>query len=104
MSKRAIVFCAALGMIIMSCSSAPDYASFAKIDAHVHIDTFAPDFVNLAKQHNFALMTLVTTSASQEHINREFAWASYQHEQFPETVNFATTICMENRNDPNWQQ
>ncbi|MBN1481034.1 amidohydrolase family protein [candidate division KSB1 bacterium] len=88
----------------LSCTRPVDYLSFPKIDAHVHIDTFAPDFALLAREHNFTLMTLVTRSAHQEHIDREFAWAEAQHSQFPETVFFATTICLENRNDPNWQQ
>lgn len=91
-------------IIFVGCSSTPDYDTFPKIDAHVHIDTFEPDFVEMAQAHNFRLMTLVTRSASQEHIDQEFAWASQQQQQFPETVAFATTICMENWSDPDWQE
>jgi hypothetical protein len=58
----------------------------------------------LARDNGFRLMTLVTRSSSQEHIDREFAWASSQHEHLPETVSFATTISMENWSDPDWQQ
>ena len=102
MLKRILVLCGVLPAL--SCSRTPDYATFPKIDAHVHINTFAPDFVLLAKREGFQLMTLVTRSAPQEHIDRQFAWASAQHERFPETVSFATTICLEDWGDPSWQQ
>ncbi|MEJ2239728.1 MAG: amidohydrolase family protein [Gemmatimonadales bacterium] len=102
MLQRFALLCGALS--VLSCSRVPDYASFPKIDAHVHIDTFEPDFVMLARDEGFGLMTIVTRSASQEHIDREFAWASSQHQDSPETVSFATTINMENWRDPDWQQ
>jgi predicted TIM-barrel fold metal-dependent hydrolase len=89
---------------VLSCSRTPDYATFPKIDAHVHINTFEPDFITLATREGFRLMTLVTRSAPQEHIDRAFSWASLQQNSFPETVSFATTISMENWSDPDWQQ
>ncbi len=102
MLKRAILLCGALS--VLSCSRVPDYATFPKVDAHAHIDTFEPDFAMLARDEGFRLTTLVTRSATREHIDREFAWARSQHERFPETVSFATTISMENWSDPDWQQ
>jgi hypothetical protein len=102
MFQRLIVLCGALA--VLSCSSVPEYAAFPKIDSHVHIDTFEPDFVTLAEDEGFRVMTLVTRSASQEHIDREFAWASSQHRTFPETVSFATTISMENWSDRDWER
>lgn len=102
MFQRIALLCGALS--VLSCSRAPDYATFPKIDTHVHIDTFEPDFVMLARHEGFRLMTLVTRSAAQEHIDREFTWARSQREDFPETVSFATTISMENWSDPGWQQ
>lgn len=102
MLQRIALLCGALS--VLSCSRVPDYATFPKADAHVHIDTFEPDFVMLARHEGFRLMTLVTRSATQEHIDREFAWAKSQREEFPGTVSFATTISMENWSDPNWEQ
>ncbi len=102
MLQRTILLCSALA--VLGCFRGPDYAAFPKIDAHVHIDTFEPDFVMLARDEGLRLMTLVTRSASREHIDREFAWARSQHEAFPEAVSFATTISMENWSDPDWQQ
>lgn len=86
MFQRIALLCGALS--VLSCSRVPDYATFPKIDTHVHIDTLEPDFVMLARHEGFRLMTLVTRSAAQEHIDREFAWARSQHEDFPETVSF----------------
>ncbi len=102
MLQRTALLCCALS--VLSCSGTPEYAGFPKIDAHVHIDTFEPDFAMLARREGFRLMTLVTRSASQEHIDREFAWARSQNEDSPETVSFATTISMENWSDPDWQE
>ncbi len=102
MFRRIALLCGAVS--VLSCSRVPDYVAFPKIDAHVHIDTFKPDFAMLAARQGFRLMTLVTRSASQEHIDREFAWAKSQHENSPETVSFATTISMENWDDPDWQE
>jgi hypothetical protein len=102
MLQRIALLCGALS--VLSCSRVPDYAGSPKIDSHVHIDTYEPDFVLLAKEEGFRLMTLVTRSANQEHIDREFAWARSQHEAFPETVSFATTISMEDFGNPDWQQ
>jgi len=102
MLQRIALLCGALSLL--SCSRVPDYATFPKADAHIHIDTFEPDFVMLARHEGFRLMTLVTRSATQEHIDREFDWAKSQHEEFPETVSFATTISMETWSDPDWEQ
>ncbi|NIM47929.1 MAG: amidohydrolase family protein [Gemmatimonadales bacterium] len=102
MFQRIALLCGAVS--VLSCSRVSDYATFPKIDAHVHIDTFKPDFVMMARDEGFRLMTLVTRSGTQEHIDREFAWARSQHESFPETVAFATTISMEDWGDPAWEE
>jgi hypothetical protein len=102
MLRRVALACGALGVV--SCARAPEYATIPKIDAHVHIDTFEPAFAELARREGFRLVTLVTRSAEQAHIDREFAWARAQHEAYPKTVSFATTISMETLGDPAWQE
>lgn len=102
MVRRLALVCCALA--VSNCSRTPDYDTFRKIDAHVHINTFEPHFTMLAKQEGFRLMTLVTRSSPQEHIDRQFEWASSQNNSYPEIVSFATTISMEDWSDPNWQQ
>ncbi len=102
MVGRLTLLCCTFAML--SCSSTPDYTTLPKMDAHVHIDTYEPDFALLAGEKGFRLMTLVTRSSPQEHIDREFAWASAQQETFPHTVSFATTISMDDWSDQDWQQ
>lgn len=92
-----------LALLIWSCSPRPSFESFPKIDAHVHIDTFNPAFIQIAEKNNFKLMTLVTGSGSRLEIDQQLAWASHQQHAFPKTVAYAATICMENWSDADWQ-
>jgi hypothetical protein len=101
--KKSKLIGTVLTCILWSCSSRLSFETFPKIDAHVHLNTSDPAFVKIAEKNNFKLMTLVTGSADQQGIDQELAWASSQHRTFPKTVTYATTICMENWNDADWQ-
>lgn len=91
-----------LALVVVSCNRLPDYGQFPKIDAHVHADTYDFGFIHLAQKNNFGLMTLVTQSSSQEQIDQELAWVGHLHRNFPEVINYSTTICMENFASPQW--
>jgi predicted TIM-barrel fold metal-dependent hydrolase len=84
-------------------SSRPAFESFPKIDAHFHIQTAEPGFIEFAHKHNFRLMTPATGSASREKIDQQLAWARRQHQAFPGTVAYATTFSMEQWGDAGWQ-
>jgi len=104
MKKRIVlIFIFSILLIFCDQEEKPEFSTFPKFDAHVHYDSFDQGFAETAREHNFKLMTLVTRSASQEHIDREFAWAHHQHEKNPNLVYFSTTFSMENWDDPNWQ-
>lgn len=105
MKKTSFLLFFVLPFLLINCSNEHklEFAEFPKFDAHVHIDSFDEGFAEIAKEHNFKLLTLVTRSASREHIDREFTWAHHQHLKNPDIVYFSTTIGMENWNDPDWQ-
>ena len=81
-----------------------DFKLIKKIDVHVHIRTFDSTFVKQAKEHNFELLTICTRSSSQEYIDKQFKFALFQKESFPEQVAFATTFSMEDWGKPGWQK
>ncbi len=81
----------------------PDYATFPKIDAHVHLGNPEFDFAELAKQNNFRFLTLCTRASSQEFINKQFDLYSHQHEKNPNIISFASTFSMEGWGEPDWQ-
>jgi len=81
----------------------PDFASFPKIDAHVHIRTYDPSFVEQAITDHFQLLTIVTRSSRQSFIDEQFKYAAFQRNKFPSTVFFTTTFSMEKFGTPEWQ-
>lgn len=99
--KKAVMLLSAL---ILGCAAQPSFETFPKIDAHVHIDTFDPAFVQFAGKYHFKLMTLVTTSSSRERIDQQLAWASQQQRTFPRIVGYSTAFTMENWGDDHWQE
>ena len=68
MVRRVTLLCCAIAA--SSCSATTYYASFSKIDAHVHINTLEPHFSMLAEREGFRLMTLVTRSLPQRRARR----------------------------------
>lgn len=93
-----------LAILLASCTQSPEFKSFPKIDAHVHLETSDDSFVELLKENNFKYMTLVTRSASQEIINEEFNYASELYKEYPELIAFATTFSMDGFGEPGWQE
>lgn len=90
-------------LIMMGCSRAPEFKTFPKVDAHVHLETSDDSFINLVKDNNFKLMTLVTRAVPQPEIQKEFDYAKALHDNHPETVAFATTFTMDGFGEPGWE-
>ncbi len=90
--------------VILSCSRTPDFKTFPKIDAHVHLETSDVSFIKLVKENNFKMMTLVTRAAPQPVIDEEFDLAKNLYEKYPETIAFATTFTMDGFGEPGWEE
>ncbi len=105
------IFIAALTILItliftISCTNNKKdaYLEMPKIDAHVHINTVDPAFMEFAKSQNFRYITLTTGAENTERIRKQFNFALIQKKAYPETIALSTTFTMENFEDPGWQQ
>jgi hypothetical protein len=87
--------------ILIGCSQIPDYKSFPKIDAHVHLETADESFIEVARLNNFRLISLVTNYHST--IEKQFAYTTNLHKKYPETVDFLTTFDMKDFDKSDWQ-
>lgn len=92
--------------ILFSCTGNKtiQYSDLPKIDAHVHIQTANPDIINFAREQNFRMITLCTSSNSSEYIKKQLDFAKKQRDQFPQTLAYATTFSMERFGEPVWQE
>jgi hypothetical protein len=93
-----------LTVLLGACKSSPDFKTFPKIDAHVHLETADASFVKTLEENNFKLLTLVTRSESPAVIRKEFEYARNLHDQHPADIAFATTISMDGFGEPEWQE
>jgi predicted TIM-barrel fold metal-dependent hydrolase len=91
-------------VLFAGCTTTPDFKSFPKIDAHVHLETSDDSFVQIVDDINFKFLTLVTGSVSQELIAKEFGFARKLYDKHPETIGFATTFSMDGFGEPYWQE
>lgn len=82
----------------------PDYETFEKIDAHVHIGLKAPEYLEAAVENKFRLLTMNTDSpGTWEGIRGQRECAIYQMQKFPGRIQYATAFSVEGCNDPDWQ-
>ncbi|MCK5134755.1 MAG: amidohydrolase family protein [Bacteroidales bacterium] len=99
--KNYIIICV---LLLASCSEQPDFATFPKIDAHAHLETSDDSFVELLRENNFILLSLVTRSVSQPLIDEEFNYARELYKGHPESIAFATTFSMDGFGEPAWEE
>ena len=90
-------------VLIAGCSPSPEFASFPKIDTHVHLETYDDSFVQVLVDNNFKLLSLVTRSVDQGQISKEFNFVKKLRADHPETIGFATTFSMDGFGEPDWQ-
>lgn len=94
-----------LAVLTMGCTrKPPEFNTFPKVDAHVHLETSDDSFIPLLQENHFKMMTLVTRAAPQPVIQKEFDYAKTLHDKYPGTVAFATTFTMDGFGEPGWQE
>ena len=81
-----------------------DFDSVDKIDTHVHISTEDTAFIRQVRADNFRLLTINVDVPSAPPIKEQRALAIGHSQQFPERVAYATTLSVENWNEPAWQE
>lgn len=93
-----------MAIIATGCSQSPEFKTFPKIDAHVHLETYDDSFVELIEANQMKLMTLVTRSVEQPVIEEEFNYARALRDKYPGTIAFATTFTMDGFGEPDWEE
>ncbi len=80
-----------------------DFLQVEKTDAHVHINTSRPDFMEQAARDHFRAMTVNYDDPSDSSDTREQeAFALDQIRTFPGRVGYACSFSTRNFNDPGW--
>ncbi|MEN8228160.1 MAG: amidohydrolase family protein [Bacteroidota bacterium] len=91
-------------LLLMGCSQVPEFKTFPKVDAHVHLETSDDSFVKVVAENNLKLISLVTRSVAQPEIDKEFAFASALQKKHPGTIGFATTFTMDGFGELGWEE
>ena len=84
--------------------TADDFKTVEKIDAHVHVNTDKPDYVQQAAEDNFRLITINWDDANEPppmEVQQKFALG--QIKAFPNRIAYATTFSIRHFNDSDWQ-
>ena len=81
-----------------------DFPAVKKFNTHVHISTFDSMFIKQATADNFRLLTVNVASASSGPIEKQQEVALKLVKAFPQTLQYATTISVEDFNSPQWHQ
>ena len=89
---------------LLSCNRIPDFRTFPKIDAHVHLETYDESFVEVVRENHLQLITLVTVANPQPEILKEYHYAKTLHDHHPDQVAFATTFSMDGFGKPGWEE
>lgn len=82
-----------------------DFKAVEKIDVHVHVNTAQPDFIQLAGEDNFRLLTINWDDVNDPppmEVQQEFA--IQQLKSFPDRIAYATTFSIRNFNNDDWEE
>jgi len=91
-----------IGSFLNCSGNKPDFRTFPKIDAHVHIDTKEPIFMEEALKYGFQVLTITTGASSSEEIEFYLDCAIDQKIHYPDNIAYTTTFSMENCESPDW--
>jgi predicted TIM-barrel fold metal-dependent hydrolase len=79
-----------------------DFARVAKLDAHVHANRDAPDFVQVARRDGFELLSINVDYPDFPPLARQAEIAYKDHAANPKHFHFATTFSMDGFGTPQW--
>lgn len=81
-----------------------DYKNVRKIDAHVHILTADPSFINQSREDNFRLLDINVDAPSVRPFEEQREIAIKHLKNFKDSsIAYAATFSVKNWNDSNWQ-
>jgi len=103
-NNSVLIFLLLFSPLLFSCTAnkAELYLSMDKIDAHVHIRTTDPAFMEYAVSEGFQLLTINTRSNSQEYIDSQKEYAMKMQSLYPNEISWLATFSMENFEETGW--
>ena len=81
-----------------------DYTGMPKIDAHCHINTERPAFMEEALKDNFSIVTINTDAYGSLSVDEQLRLAVAQKKMFPDQLAFLATFPMKGWEDAGWQE
>lgn len=81
-----------------------DFKIFEKIDAHMHLRTDDPAWLEQAKQDNFRLFSLNTDVPNFVSLPEQQEIVLKLKKKYKDRINYATSFSMKGFNDPRWQE
>jgi len=104
--SNCIIICLGIIPLLVSCSgryyTKDDFSKIVKIDSHTHCNSVSPGMVELAKEDNFRLLHVNVDAPGTESLEKQFEFASAQHQQYPDRVDFLTAFSLTNWDSANW--
>jgi len=79
-----------------------DYNKVEKLDVHVHVWTDKNHLVNLAKENNFKLVSVMVDHQDSAELRKQYEYSIYQAKKNPEMFRFVTAFPMEGWDNPDW--
>lgn len=103
-SRLICILVSALALNACSSGKVDLYDQLSKIDAHVHIRTSDPSIMEFSQTEGFKLLTINTTSSSQEYIDMQMGFAREMNVRYPKHLSYITTFSMEDFQEAGWAE
>ncbi len=81
-----------------------DFWRISKVDAHCHINTERPAFMEEALQDNFSIVTINTDAYGSLSVDEQQRLALAQKKMFPDRLAFLATFPMKGWEEADWQE
>jgi hypothetical protein len=79
-----------------------DFYLIKKTDTHVHLCSLNSELIDLAMEDNFQILYINTDAPGLPSLEKQFEYASTQHNEFNNKVDFITAFSLVNWDSPNW--
>jgi len=81
-----------------------DYATVEKYDAHVHVNSYNPAFLDFARANNFRLLSLNVAAPEYVSIEKQQDFATTHLKKYAGMLAYTTSFHIENMDNPGWQE
>jgi predicted TIM-barrel fold metal-dependent hydrolase len=98
-------FILAMGWLLIglvACTDkALDFSTLEKIDGHLHLRYYGPEFLEQAQRDNFRVIVIFTDHYD---IDWQQGFVDHQKEAFPDRFDYLTTFAMDGWDEPGWHE